>query len=70
MSWFTRFLYSAVEEQRKEDHDRGYSWAAGELLRGKTPDAVELAHESSVWDWGPFGYGIVDALHDWKRRMK
>lgn len=57
-----KFLgYKTSEQIYKEQYNRGYDWAAGNLLRGEiTPEYIEgqtCGHESE-----PFDRGALDAM--------
>lgn len=48
-------------------YQSGWDWAAGEMLRGKSPQTVRMIAETSD-DYGIFDMGIQGAVVEWMRR--
>lgn len=66
INWFKNWL----ELRERHDFNRGYDWAAGELLRSSGTAASSLeAHveiAASFSDSMPFDHGVTAALKDWE----
>lgn len=61
-SWFTK----RKEARAKETFERGYDYAAGQLLRGVSPEALEQQQADNLVDRNKFDAGVSEALRDWE----
>lgn len=60
--------YKARQAARaKAEFERGFDWAAGQLLRGKEPEELERDLDFT-FDSTSFDYGASQALHTWYAR--
>lgn len=48
----------------------GYDWAAGRMLKGATPDALEREHQGMIWEHDEFDRGIQDAIATWRKMLE
>lgn len=68
MNFFTSWLKARKQRSDAKEANRGYCWAAGELLRGLSVEYVG----SSGYGLEPtaFDVGINSAIRDWEDKLK
>ncbi len=65
IKWLQAWLKRRDEAKRQ----RGYAWAAGELLSGRmAPDEIEVLSDCPFDDDNAFDRGAIDAVADWHTR--
>lgn len=64
-----RYWAMRAAQANERRRQRGFDWAAGELLRGTAvPDVLQRAEESADFDdyFDPFDNGVIDACNAWE----
>jgi hypothetical protein len=64
-----KWLQAWLKRRDEAKRERGYCWAAGQLLSGRlSPDEIEVMSDMP-WDYGhEFDAGAMDAVADWRTR--
>lgn len=64
-----RLIQQLRARRAQAEFDRGYAWAAGELLSGrKTVEDIELIADNPFNYSSAFDFGVLTTAADWRAR--